>query len=95
MGQVSKNGRFKQRYYTPDQLTSIELERYIKFKIPLDEDQLAIVSNWCQKNIKNYALVDEDYIFFTHNYEKEKFVSYWSEIYSTHVEIVAEELNAA
>ena len=77
MGRRLPDGRDKPVYYTPGMLTDEETSRFFQFNPPLSQEQLVQVKQWCKENITNFALIDEDYIFFTLKSEHDKFIQAW------------------
>ncbi|NJO61611.1 MAG: hypothetical protein HC836_26195 [Richelia sp. RM2_1_2] len=77
MSQNKRTGGVKPVYYTPNMLTDEEQSRFYQFLPSLSEHELLIVTAWCKK-LKNYAIIDEDYIFFTQKVEHDEFKKYWA-----------------
>lgn len=78
MYEIGSNGVIRDVYYSLKNLTDEESARYFQFKPMLTENQLDIIRKWYKNNIWNFALLDEDYIFFTTQDDYKKFVIFWS-----------------
>lgn len=79
MGDKKRDGTPKAVYYQPSDLTAEELTRYYQFETPLTEEQLRVVQAWYKENTSNFAIVDDDYIFFTLKSEHDAFAYFWEE----------------
>lgn len=79
MGRILETGGEKPVYYEPESLTVEEKSRYFYFTPALSENQLQVVKEWIKKHTTNFALVDEDYIFFTLKSEHDEFRNFWLE----------------
>ena len=78
MGDTRKNGTPKPVYYRPSDLSAKELTQYFQFTPSLTDEQLNVVRKWYEKNTTNFAIVDDDYIFFTLKTDRDKFVEFWT-----------------
>lgn len=78
MGAFLPDGSEKPVYYRTSMLTEEERSRFYQFNPPLSEEQIVEVKQWCRENITNFALIDEDYIFFTLKSEHDRFVQVWN-----------------
>ena len=77
MGDKYLDGTPKAVYYQPEDLTIYERECFFQFIPPLNSIQFNIIKQWYKENTISFALIDEDYIFFTHKIEYDKFLEFW------------------
>lgn len=80
MGEISSTGTKKTVYYKVEDLTKEEKQRFYIFEPMLTESQLSQIHDWCDATIFNFALIDEDYIFFTTKDDYHKFVAFWDNL---------------
>lgn len=80
MGEIRSDGTIKAVYYKKENLTEEEKQRYYTFETMLAKDQISKIKEWYNINIFNFALIDEDYIFFTTKNDYYKFIIFWNNL---------------